>query len=201
MKFYIVDNGSLFTYEAASKILHKGHNVFIQKYSPYSRLDSGDTDVIVLTGGYQYEVGDVLEDNELWFRHEFELIRTTDKPILGLCLGHQLINVALGGTMLMLPRPVQEVVNISITEYGQNKLGYTNFNALEHHDYAVDDFSATGLIELGSSKDGVEMLYHPERKLLGVQFHPEIFVDDDSESLFWDLIGLIHSPVGAHRES
>lgn len=201
MKFYIVDNGSLFTYEVASKILHKGHDIIIQKYSPYSRLDPGDADVIVLTGGYQYEVGDVLEDNELWFRHEFELIKTTDKPILGLCLGHQLINVALGGTMLMLPGPVQEVVNITVTPYGQNNLGYTNFSALEHHDYSVDDYSKTGLIELAKSKDGVEMLYHPERKLLGVQFHPEIYVDDDSESLFWDLIGLIHSPVGAHRES
>ena len=201
MKFFIVDNGSLFTYEIVSKIEINGHSTHVQKYSPYEPLDPKDADVIVLSGGYQYEVGDVLEDNELWYRHELELIRTTDKPLLGICLGHQMINVAFGGTILKLARSVQEAVNIAVNPVGQAKLGYSRFRALEHHDYAVDEFNNTGLIELASSNDCVEVLYHPERKMLGVQFHPEIFVDNDSESLFWDLIGLVTSPVGAHSES
>lgn len=194
MNFYIVDNGSIFTYEIKSKLRLNGHSSIVQKYSPYTKLDPKEADVIILSGGWQYEVGDVLEDNQLWFRHEFDLIRNTDKPILGICLGHQMINVALGGSMLKLERPVQEVVSVSINSKGKSLLGYTKINVLEHHDYAVDNYSKTGLIELANSQDGTEILYHPERNFIGTQFHPEIFVNNTSEQLFFDLIGLIHRP-------
>ena len=196
MNFFIVDNGSIFTYEIASKLKLNGHNCTVQKYSPYNPIEPADADVIILSGGYQYEVGDVLEDNQLWFKHEFDLICNTNKPILGICLGHQMINVALGGSMLKLERPVQEVVSVSVNQQGQNLLGYTKIDVLEHHDYAVDDYSKTGLIELATSQSGTEILYHPERNFLGTQFHPEIFVNDTSEQLFFDLIGLIHRPKG-----
>lgn len=199
MKFYLVDNGSVFNYEIVRKIRMSGHEVHVQKYSPYEPLEPKDADVIILSGGKINEVLDQLEDEELWFRHEFELIRNTKKPILGICLGHQMIAVALGGTLLQLPNLVDEVVNIQVNQVGQEKLGYNNIYAIEHHSFAVDEFEETGLIELARSNDGVEMLYHPERKILGVQFHPEIFVNEDSESVFWDMIGLIHSPVGSHE--
>jgi anthranilate/para-aminobenzoate synthase component II len=199
MKFYLVDNGSLFTYELARKIVQAGNTVHVQKYSPYEELDPQDAEIIVLSGDKNSQVIDQLEENEPWYRHEFELIKTTNLPVLGVCLGHQMIAAALGGTILALPELVQEVVNIKLNDIGQQKLGYNNIHALETHSYVVDEIAGTGLIELGRSKDGLEMLYHPERKLLGVQFHPEIFVNNDSESVFWDLIGLIASPVGSHE--
>jgi GMP synthase-like glutamine amidotransferase len=199
MKFYLVYNGSLFQHELRNKIEQAGHTVYAQHYSPYEVLDPKDADVIILSGGKKNEVMEQLEDEEPWFRHEFELIRSTKKPILGICLGHQMIAVALGGTLLELPGEVTEVVNVQLNDVGQQKLGYNNIHALETHRFVVDEIAGTGLIELARSNDGMEMLYHPERKLLGVQFHPEIFVNNDSESVFWDLIGLIASPVGSHK--
>lgn len=199
MKFYIVDNGSLYTYELAEKIRRAGHGVHMQTYSPYEELDPLDADVIVLSGGKKNEVMEQIEDDEPWYRHEFELIRSTNKPILGVCLGHQMVAVALGGTLLELPDEVIEVVNVRLNDIGQQKLGYNNIYALENHRFVVDEIAGTGLVELARSKDGLEMMYNPERKILGIQFHPEIFVNEDSESVFWDLVGLIHSPVGSHK--
>jgi GMP synthase-like glutamine amidotransferase len=189
----------LFAYELSRKIRESGHEVHVQKYSPYEPLDPRGADIIVLSGDKNSQVMDQLEDNEPWYRHEFELIKSTTKPILGVCLGHQMIAAALGGTLLKMPGVVQEKVNIQLNEIGKEKLGYSNIHALEVHSYVVDEIKGTGLIELGRSKDGIEIIYHPERKLLGVQLHPEIFVNDDSESVFWDLIGLISSPVGSHQ--
>jgi anthranilate/para-aminobenzoate synthase component II len=199
MKFFLVDNGSVFTYELANKIEQAGHSVRTQKYSPYEPLDPKDANVIILSGGSVNEAMDQLEENEFWFRHEFELIRNSNLPILGLCLGHQIIAVALGATLLELPSIIDEVVNIQVNDIGQQKIGYNKVRVLEHHRFAVDEFTDTGMIELARSNDCVEMLYHPERKLLGVQFHPEIFIDSDSEQFLWDLIGLIHSPIGSHK--
>lgn len=200
MNFYLVDNGSHFLFEIVYKIESAGHKVKVQKYSPYEPLNPGDADVIILSGGSINEVMDQLAENEMWYRHEFDLIRTTKLPIFGICLGHQMINVALGGTLLKLPAPIIDEVNVQVNEQGQGKLGYNKLRVIENHRFAVDEFSATGMIELARSTDCIEILYHPERKIIGTQFHPEIFVNRDSEQFFWDLIGLIHSPVGAHRE-
>lgn len=197
MNFFIVDNGSLFVYEIAKKLKDAGHNVQAQVYSPHEPIKPIGADVIILSGGMQNEVNETLEDSEPYYRHEFELIRTTNTPILGICLGLQMINVALGGSLMQLPFSVETSRAITINDKGRTLLGYDHISCLEIHNYVVDSYKDTGLVELATSQDGIEMLYYPDRNILGTQFHPEIFVNDTSEQLLFDLIGLIHRPKGS----
>ena len=121
------------------------------------------------------------------------------KPLLAICRGHQLLNVCLGGTLIVdilsqLPgarnhaRPDKkgEVVHeVQLTEdsllakiTGKRKMGVNS----SHHQ-AVDKLAAP-LQVTARSKDGVveAMELKPEAKnvlpfLLSVQFHPERMAD------------------------
>lgn len=108
------------------------------------------------------------------------------KPILGICRGHQIINVALGGTLLQdigeplhlfhTPSPVtgDRVHPVRATDgsilhalYGESFLSNSS------HHQAVDRLGA-GLRAIAWSEGGlVEAMDLPGSPILCVQFHPE----------------------------
>ena len=106
------------------------------------------------------------------------------KPILGICRGHQLINVALGGTLIQDLPPEQKVfhggaegdlVHPIRTEPGTLLAGLygPRFLGNSFHHQAVDR-PGEGLRPIAWAGSGlVEALDCPGRPLLGVQFHPE----------------------------
>ncbi len=112
------------------------------------------------------------------------------KPVLGVCLGTQLINVALGGELYQdIPKQIQNPVNhrsvhnISIKD---GTLLFSIFEAVKEisvisaHHQAVKS-TGNGLDVSAVSPDGVieaiEMSKYPF--LLGVQWHPERDLDDE----------------------
>lgn len=124
-----------------------------------------------------------------------ELIENTDLPILGICRGHQIINVALGGTLyqdLHTQRPDgfrhddinypkwASVHSLEIDPesaffevYHQEKIEVNSY-----HHQAIKDL-APGLKAVMTSPDGlVEGTEGIDRKnLYSVQWHPEMMTD------------------------
>ena len=163
-----------------------------------------DTDAVLLLGG-----GDV--DTELYgvagpAPHEYgvdveadlfcvDVIRAAvdrDVPLLGICRGSQLINVAFGGTLV----PdlvdfglhhgehdgdlfVDEEVQVREGTRLRDVLGCESLVVRTGHHQAVADV-APGLRLAAVAHDGVvEGIEHPEAWVVGVQWHPE---DDDGPS-------------------
>ncbi len=93
-------------------------------------------------------------------------------PILGICLGHQIISLALGADTYKLP----------YGHRGQNKpcidlrTGRCYVTS-QNHGYAVDPRSLEGtrlkLWFINADDKTVEGVIDEERRILGVQFHPE----------------------------
>ncbi|WP_440711036.1 gamma-glutamyl-gamma-aminobutyrate hydrolase family protein [Herbiconiux sp. YIM B11900] len=108
-------------------------------------------------------------------------------PVLGVCRGHQIINVALGGTLIQdlgersshrhEDVPIEFVMadHLVRIESGSRlhaQLGDTATTRSAHHQ-AVDRLGAS-LQGVATASDGlVEAIEHRDAPVLGVQWHPE----------------------------
>jgi len=113
----------------------------------------------------------------------FRAFYEAGRPILGICRGMQLINVALGGTLIQdLPdrqRPFHtgktDTVHPLRAEEGTLlcRLYGPVFHVNSSHHQAVD-LLGRGLRASAWAESGfAEAIEQPERSILGVQFHPE----------------------------
>lgn len=97
-------------------------------------------------------------------------------PMLGVCLGHQAIAAAFGGSVIRAPEPVHG--RTSLIEHNQAGLFENLPSPLRvgrYHSLIVDETTLPrDLIVTARSSDGIVMAFqHQSCPLYGVQFHPE----------------------------
>jgi len=184
---------------------------------PTSRFESETLfglDGLLLTGGGDVdpkcygqlrsnEIGGVDEERDVWelrlVLHAFRL----SLPVLGICRGCQVLNVAFGGTLIQhlpartsLPHLVLErerVAHMVRIEPGSQLArieGKPNIGVNSIHHQAVDSVGE-GLLAAAWAEDGtIEAIERPDYPLIGVQWHPENLLDHASHSkLFEWLVG------------
>lgn len=122
----------------------------------------------------------------------FEAALTLNKPVLAICRGAQLVNVARGGTLVpdlvigqgnshasyAYPRGHRR----HTVHFAEGSIGYGLYGASilvnSFHHQAVDQ-PGTGIIISGRAADGVpEAIELDGRPVLGLQWHPECFPSD-----------------------
>jgi putative glutamine amidotransferase len=126
---------------------------------------------------------------------------TRDKPVLGICGGQQLLNVALGGTLIQhipdeVPGALAHEQTNPRSEPG-HRVRIVDGTMLRRitaaaelpvnstHHQAVKDL-ASGLVVDAVAPDGViEGIEDPRRRfVIGVQWHPEYAISDGDTRLF-----------------
>ena len=97
-------------------------------------------------------------------------------PLLGVCLGHQAIGVAFGGTCVRAPELLHGKTS-EVSHIGSGVLARLPdpFLATRYHSLAIDRDGLPPELEVtATTKSGVIMgLRHRELPIEGVQFHPE----------------------------
>jgi len=138
-------------------------------------------------------VARISESRDSWELALFRAARKRGLPILGICRGCQVINVALGGTLYQdIPSQVpgahghypqgqamdELYHDVEIADSGSRlakALGSGRLRTNSFHHQAVRDLGKD-LVQTARSADGVIEGYEgtdPERFLVAVQFHPE----------------------------
>jgi GMP synthase (glutamine-hydrolysing) len=136
---------------------------------------SGELDAIAVFGGGM-NVRDV--DRLPWMRAEIELLRDAlqdGTPVLGVCLGAQLLAAAAGAEVRRSPSPEIGWFDVARTEEGELDplLGSlpARFLAYEWHSYTFA--LPAGSVELARSA-ACPQAFRLGEHLWGVQFHPEV---------------------------
>lgn len=164
---------------------------------------ANDCDGLLLPGGgdidparYGAHDNGSVEIDPLRDEAEFSLIRkfaVAGKPILGICRGHQVLNVFFGGSLIghlkntaahapgTAGEPDQEhFVSVCPGSYLAVLYGL-RFNVNSYHHQAVDRLGSE-LLSLADSQDGInEAFCHQTMPILGVQWHPERLSPDPAK--------------------
>lgn len=127
-------------------------------------------------------------------------------PVLGICRGAQLINVAHGGTLYQdisyrskptlkhnqehTPDLATQTVTLTAESYLAKLFGRTTISVNSFHHQILKKIGQ-GLTAVGKAQDGVvEAFENSDASVIGVQWHPEMLHHSSSlmNKLFIDLI-------------
>ena len=111
-------------------------------------------------------------------------------PILGVCLGHQCIGQAYGGTVRRAQRPVHgKMSRISHDDHGVFAGLPNPLRVGRYHSLVVDIEAATGLEATAYTDEGEVMgLAHRWNPVVGVQFHPESVLTERGHDLLKNFL-------------
>jgi len=112
-------------------------------------------------------------------------------PILGVCLGHQAIGQAFGGTIIRAPVPVHGKLS-EIKHRGGSVFRGINapFKATRYHSLIVERERLPSELEVtAETEDGLVMaLAHNRLPVHGVQFHPESIASEHGHLLLKNFL-------------
>ncbi|MBU6443827.1 MAG: aminodeoxychorismate/anthranilate synthase component II [Alphaproteobacteria bacterium] len=114
-------------------------------------------------------------------------------PILGVCLGHQSIGQAYGGTIVRAPEPLHGKLS-RIHHTGKSVFcGLNNdFLATRYHSLTIAPESLPAALEVtAKADDGVIMgVMHKTHPVHGVQFHPESIASEQGHALLQNFLNI-----------
>lgn len=207
MKILVFDNYDSFTYNLVhlvEKIIHGKVDVYRNDELPMEKAKEYDKIILSPGPGIPSEAGMLLP-----------LIKeyASSKSILGVCLGHQAIGEAFGGTLTNLSTVYHgvatkiEIVNRessivnrqSLTGNGEPDSRFTIddsrnsvFEGLpdeievgRYHSWVVDEKNFPGELEITArdANNYIMGLQHKTYDVQGVQFHPESVLTPDGEKM------------------
>ncbi|MDQ6828520.1 MAG: glutamine-hydrolyzing carbamoyl-phosphate synthase small subunit [Gemmatimonadota bacterium] len=134
-----------------------------------------------------------------------EIIRTLasrEVPMLGICLGHQLIGLSFGGTTTKMTyghrggnHPVRELASGRVLITSQNH-GFAVSGDADHVPGAPD----LQVTHINLNDATIEGMRHRELPVFAVQYHPEAAPGPhDARPLFAEFMGAVRSAAGATR--
>jgi para-aminobenzoate synthetase component II len=188
----VVDNHDSFVFNIVHYLAELGARCVVKvREQVAGTADVADTDGILLSPGpgHPADSGVCLD-----------LVRRAawhGRPILGVCLGHQVIAVAFGGRVGSAPEIVHGYTS-AIRHDGTGVLaGLPDpFQATRYHSLAVDPASVPDALRVtATTSDGVIMgLRHRRLPVEGVQFHPESVLSQGGHQLLGTWLAGLRRP-------
>ena len=186
MKILVFDNYDSFTYNLVhlvEKIIHEKVFVYRNDQIPLEKVKEYDKIILSPGPGIPEEAGLLLP-----------LIKeyASSKSILGVCLGHQAIGQAFGGTLTNLTSVFHGVATPIKVKGERLKVKGDLFNGLpdvfevgRYHSWVVDRNNFPDELEITAEDETgfIMALQHKNYDIQGVQFHPESVLTPSGEAI------------------
>lgn len=171
MKILVLDNYDSFTYNLVYIIRELGYGGIMEIYrnDKINLDDVGVYDKILLSPGPGIP-------SEAGIMPELLKTYSPTKDILGICLGHQAIGEAFGGTLINLSEVVHGLASeVNVREDLIFKGLPENFKIGRYHSWVINEQTLSPDLEITArTPDGQIMgVRHSKYKVRGLQFHPE----------------------------
>jgi len=135
-------------------------------------LDKQKYKGVILSGGLP------LLDEKINFnsiRADIACLMNYDVPIMGICVGHEIIGAACGAELVKL-KDHSWIPNLKVKILSKEKI-FTGLpdaiHVYEHHSRYLKNVPDELAVAASSRKDRIEAVFHAEKSIFGLQFHPE----------------------------
>jgi para-aminobenzoate synthetase component 2 len=184
MRVLVIDNYDSFTFNLVQYLGQLGADPVVVRnddLKPADALEQGFDRLLISPGpGRPEDAG-----------YSIEYIRTFGPtvPTLGVCLGHQAIAVAFGGTVDLAPEPRHGKVS-PITHDGRGIFRDipNPFEATRYHSLATVELPDELQVSAHSEDGVVQGIRHREFPITGVQFHPESIMTKSGMNLLANFL-------------
>jgi para-aminobenzoate synthetase component 2 len=125
-------------------------------------------------------------------------------PLLGVCLGHQAIGEAFGGTVAPAPELMHGMLSRVTHDASALFRGIRSpFAAGRYHSLALaeDDLPAVLRVTARAERGTVMAIAHESLPIVGVQFHPESVLTEDGHRLLANWLRGVRSAAGAGQSA
>ena len=182
----IVDNYDSFTYNLFQYLAEAGAKVDVYRHDQITVdgiRDLKPTHVVISPGPKTPDEAGI----------SLDVIREMagEVPILGVCLGHQAIGQAFGGTVVRGAEPVHGKTS-EIAHDGRTLFaGLPDpMTATRYHSLVVERASLPDVLEVSAWCDGdvIMGLRHKDLPVEGVQFHPESILTGEGRGLLGNFL-------------
>ena len=175
-KILVVDNYDSFVFNLVQYLQQLGAEVVVKRNDEVNADSINDFDGVLLSPGpgTPEDAGACIEIVNAAIEKQ--------KPLLGVCLGHQAIGAALGGKVSRAPELLHgKTSQIQHKNEGIFKDLKSPFRATRYHSLAIEIPSVPEeLLITATTETGVIMgVKHKSAPIEGVQFHPESILTEE----------------------
>lgn len=193
MKILVFDNYDSFTYNlvhVVEKILNQKVDIFRNDKIALEQVNDYDKIILSPGPGIPVEAGLLLPLIQRY---------APTKSILGVCLGHQAIAEALGGTLINLKNVFHGIatpIDLLKNETGENSKIFTSLpeqiTVGRYHSWVVNESDLpSDLTITAKDESGLIMaMQHKRFDVTGVQFHPESVLTPEGETIIRNWLTL-----------
>ncbi|GGJ25553.1 anthranilate synthase component II [Deinococcus roseus] len=192
MELLMIDNYDSFTFNLMRYFLELGTSVTVWRNDQFDleEVRTFNPDALIISPGPSHPQN---SGRSLEVIQQFH----TSVPILGVCLGHQCIAEAFGGTVVKSGEPVHGKTSpITHDHSGVFEHLPSPLRVTRYHSLIVQDLPDT-LLGNAWSADGTLMgLQHQQYPVHGVQFHPESALTEKGHQLLDNFLKIARAFKG-----
>lgn len=182
MRVDVVDNGGQWTHREWRVL--KYLDIETEIISNETPVEDIDVDGLVLSGGAPR-----IADEDLKLGNTDEYLKKLDIPILGICVGAQYIARYYGGKTGSADNPEYGKSEVTVKKKNDIFKGLPDrFVVWESHNDEIKELSNELELLADSDHCPVQAFKHMDKKVYGLQFHPEVEHTEYGEEIFKNFL-------------